>query len=446
MGQLLSIADTAVNKGLKLGADEIEILLLRGESTEVALENNDIHIGRTDVRSGTGIRVFKKKGLGFASTNSVNEKDIVNAIERALQLAGHAPSEPWNELPDKAPLKDVDGLYDPESESFETEDALQMATEMLNTAKDFDERITVDKGTFSAHRGEEAIANSRGVQAEEKTSSFLWFIMGMAIEGEEVSNLDYSIRFTHNVRKIDVGKVAEEFAERVTSSLGAKSVGSFEGPVILGPDAGKLLLGTVLTHAINSDNVQKGMSQFGEKIGEEVCSTNLSVMDDGLLEDGLATSSFDREGLPHQRIGLIENGILKSYIYNTKTASKDSVRSTGNASGDERQSPGVGTTNVVIEDGKKRFEDIVGETEHGLIVRRLSGYPDPLSGDFSAVVKGGFLVKNGDMVQPVTDTMISGNVFDLLRRIDAVSKERERVMSFTLPSIKVEGVSVTGKG
>jgi PmbA protein len=446
MGDLLSIADTGVKKGLDLGADEIEVLLLRGESTEVALENNDIHIGRTDVRSGTGIRVFRNKGLGFASSNSVEEKDIFEAIKRALQLAGHAPPEPWNQLPDKAPLKAVGGLYDPESEGFGTDNALQLASEMLNIAKDFDRRITIDTGTFSAQRSEEAIANSRGVQAEEKTSSFLWFIMGMAIDGDEVSNLDYSIRFTHSVGKIDVEEVAMEFAQRVTSSLGAKSVESYEGSVILSPDAGKLLLGTVLAHAVSSDNVQKGMSQFGGKMGEEVSSPDLSVTDDGLLKDGLATSSFDREGLPHQRIELIENGILRSYIYNSKTAFKDSVKSTGNASGDERQSPGVGTTNVIMEGGKTRFEDIVGETEHGLIVRRLSGYPDPLSGDFSAVVKGGFMVKNGEIVQPVTDTMISGNVFDLLRRIDAVSKDRERVMNFTLPSIKVEGVSVTGKG
>ncbi|MEE9115853.1 MAG: TldD/PmbA family protein, partial [Thermoplasmata archaeon] len=412
-GNLLSIADNAVKKGLGLGADEVEVFLLRGESTEVALENNDIHIGRTDVRSGTGIRVFKKKGLGFASTNSVEEKDVTNAIERALQLAGHAPPEPWNELPDRTPLTHVSGLYDPDSEGFDTEDALQMAAEMLNTAKGSDERITVDSGIFSAQRGEEAIANSRGMEAEERSSSFMYYIAGMAIDGIEVSNVDYSLRFTHNVGKIDVGKVAREFAQRVTSSLGAKSVESFSGSVILGPDAAKLLLGTVLMHAVNSDNVQKGMSQFGKKIGEEVCSTNLSVMDDGLLEDGLATSSFDREGLPHQRIGLIENGKLKSYIYNTKTAFKDSVKSTGNASGDEKESPGVGATNVVIDGGEQSFEDIVGETKHGLIVRRLSGYPDPLSGDFSAVVKGGFLVKNGDIVQPVTDTMISGNVFDL---------------------------------
>jgi PmbA protein len=445
MGELISIADTAVKKGLDLGADEIEVLLLRGESTEVALENNDIHIGRTDVRSGTGIRVFRNRGLGFASINSIEEKEIFDAIERALQLAGHAPPEPWNELPDKAPLKTVSGLYDPESESFGTGNALEMASEMLNTAKDFDKRITIDSGTFSANRGEEAIANSRGVQAEERTSSFLWFIMGMAIDGDEVSNLDYSIRFTHSVGRIDVEKVAMEFAQRVTSSLGAKSVESHEGSVILSPDAGKLLLGTVLTHAVSSDNVQKGMSQFAEKMGVEVSSKDLSVTDDGLLKDGLATSSFDREGIPHQRIKLVENGVLKSYIYNTKTAFKDSVKSTGNASGDERQPPEVGTTNVIIDGGRKSLEDIVAETEHGLIVRRLSGYPDPLSGDFSAVVKGGFLVKNGEMVQPVTDTMITGNVFDVLGRIEAVSKDTERVMNFTIPSIKVKGVNITGK-
>ena len=91
------------------------------------------------------------------------------------------------------------------------------------------------------------------------------------------------------------------------------------------------------------------------------------------------------------------------------------------------------------------MEDIIGETEHGVIIRRLSGYPDPLSGDFSAVVKGGFLVEKGEIVQPVTDTMISGNVFDLIGKIEALSEEREKVLNFIIPNVKIGGVSITGK-
>ncbi|MFQ5884909.1 MAG: PmbA/TldA family metallopeptidase, partial [Thermoplasmata archaeon] len=241
MSDLLSFADFGIKRGLELGADEVEIFLLRGENTEVTLENNDVHLGSTDIASGLGVRVFKNKGMGFASTNSISEREITKAIESALRLAGHAPPEPWNELPDEAPLKELKGLYDRKSEGFETEDALKMATELLNTAKDFDERITVESGVFTAVRGEEAIVNSRGVEAKEKTSNFMYYLFGMAIDGQEVSNLDFSIDFTHQVGKIDVLKAAERFAERVVSSLGAKSVESFEGPTILGPDVGKAL-------------------------------------------------------------------------------------------------------------------------------------------------------------------------------------------------------------
>ncbi len=445
MSELISLAESAVKKALNSGADEAEVCVLSSENTEVALENNDVHIGMTDITSGTGIRVFIRKRLGFASTNSVEENDITIAIERAIQLARHAPPEPWNELPNKVKLDVVEGLYDPESEGFDTEDALGMATDMLSGAKDADDRITVDSGIFSAQRGEMAIANSRGIEAEEKSSLFVYYIAGMAIDGDEVSNMDYSFRVTHSVDKIEVLKAANEFAERVISSLGAKSVDSFEGPVILGPDAGKSLLGLVLSHAVNSDNVQKGMSKFAGRLWEEVSSSDLTVTDDGLLDDGFATSSFDREGLPHGQVKLIENGELKSFIYNTKTAFKDTTLSTGNASGDERQSPGVGVTNVVFGCGSQSFDEIVSETERGLIVRRLSGHPDPLSGDFSSVVKGGFLIEKGEIVQPVTDTMISGNVFDLLGNIEAISLERERVMNFIMPQIKVGGVMVTGK-
>lgn len=444
MGELLSIADSGVKKGLELGADEIEIFLLRSEQTEALLENNEIHIGRTDVKSGTGIRVFKEKRLGFASINSIDERDIEKGIERALRLATHAPPEPWNELPDKEPLRAVRGLYDSEIENHGIEDTLKMAEKMLREARERDRRVTVDSGIFSAGKGEVAVVNSRGIEAEEKTSTFLYYLSGMAVDGKEVSNLDYSIDFTHKTGKIDVSKVANEFAGRVISSLGARSVKSFRGPAILGPDAGRLLLGTVLGNAIDSDNVQKQMSRFAGKLEKKVAGDCLTITDDGLEKDGLSTSSFDREGLPHKQTKVIEKGRLRSFLYNTRTAKKEGTVSTGNASGGERHPPGVGVTNFVMDGGGTDFEKIVSETKQGIIVRRLSGFPDSMSGDFSAVVKGGFLVEKGEIVHPVTDTIISGNVFDILKDADVVSKERERILNYTLPYIKTDRVSVTG--
>ncbi|UCD92097.1 MAG: TldD/PmbA family protein [Methanobacteriota archaeon] len=445
MSDLLSFADFGIKRALELGADEAEIFLLKGDNTEVTLENNDIHLGSAEVVSGLGLRVFKNNGLGFASTNSIDEEEVEKAIERALRLAGHAPSEPWNELPDSAPLKRLEGLYDPESEGFQTEDALRLAAELLNVARDFDERVTIESGVFTATKGEEAIVNSRGVEAEEKTSNFLYYLFGMAIDGQEVSNLDFAIDFTHQVGKVDINKVAESFAERVISSLGAKSVESFEGPAILGPDVGRALLGSVVSQAVNSDNVQKGMSKFADRIEKEVVSADLTIKDDGLLADGFSTSAFDREGLPHRPNTLIEKGKLKSFIHNTKTANKGDSHSTGNASGDYRRPPTVGTTNFIMKGGESSFEEMVSETKHGIVVRSLSGFPETVSGDFSAVVKGGFLIENGEIIQPVTDTLISGNVFEIMKEIESVSEERETILSFTLPHIKISRLSVTGK-
>lgn len=445
MSDLLSYADFGIKKGLELGADEAEVFLFRGENTEVSLGNNDIYDGSTHVTSGLGLRVFRNKGMGFASTNNINEKEIAKTVESALQLARHAPPEPWNELPDKAPLKGLQGLYDPKAEGFQTEEALESAIQLLNIAREHDERVTVKSGTFAATRGEEAIANSRGIEAEEKSSNFMYYLVGMAIDGSEVSNMDFSIDFTHHVGNIDVSKVAEDFAERVISSLGAKPTESFEGPAILGPDVGRALLGGVISHAVNSDNVQKGMSRFGDQMGEEVASDCLSLMDDGLLKDGFSTSSFDREGLPHGSLTLIERGELKSFLFNTKTARKGKEKSTGNASGDHRNPPSVGTTNFVVEKGESRYEDMVSSIKHGIIVRRISAFPDVVSGDFSAVVKGGFLIEKGEIVRPVTDTMISGNVFEIMKNIEDVSIERETVLSYTFPHTKIGEVTVTGK-
>jgi PmbA protein len=267
--------------------------------------------------------------------------------------------------------------------------------------------------------------------------------MGMAIDGGDVSSFDFQLGGTHFVNEIDVHATATEFAETVINSLGPRRIDSFKGEMLLTPAAIKEMIEEVISHSINSDAVQKKSSHFAGKIGRKVASDLLSVEDDATNVEGLGASSFDREGVPHRRNDVIERGVLKKFLYNIYTAKKDSVRSTGNASGSTSSPPSVSTTNFVVRPGRSSLDTLVSEIKNGIIISRFSGNVNPVNGDFSGVVKGGRLVKNGTVQHAVKEVMVAGNVFEALRRLNGVSKERKVIYDSILPYMRFDGISFT---
>jgi PmbA protein len=131
-------------------------------------------------------------------------------------------------------------------------------------------------------------------------------------------------------------------------------------------------------------------------------------------------------------------------MYNTYTGRKEGRESSAHASGNTRSPPSIHPTNFMVEPGTEGFEDIVKDIRKGILVTRFSGFPSMVSGDFSGVVKGGWLIENGELVKPVIETMIAGNMFELLNNVSALSRERKKVMNFILPYVRINDVSITG--
>jgi PmbA protein len=434
----------AVNEALKLGADEAEAYASAEREAEVFLENNDLKQVKSNNIASIGIRVFVNKSLGFASVNSLEKERVLDAASRAVKIASVSPRDKYNGLPRKNNVTMLRGVYDKNAESFEAADAAKFAGEMLKFAKSYDPRVTVDSGTFSSSIFTHALCSSNKIELEEKISIFSWNIMGMAVDGPDVSNFDFQFDGTHRVRDIDVVKTAEEFAEAVTNSLNSRRIDSLKGSMLLSPNAAYELISSVIMYSINSNSVQKKTSRFRNMIGKKVAYEKFSVIDDATFTDGLGAESFDREGVAHKGNVIIDRGVLKRYIYNTYTASKDNVKSTGNAVGSTSSPPSVGSTNILVEAGKRSLAQIIRETSNGIMINRFSGNVNPISGDFSGVVKGGHLIKNGSIVCPVREVLVAGNVFEVLKNMCDLSRERKKVFASFIPYISVENVSFTG--
>jgi PmbA protein len=437
------ICSFVLKEAEKRGADYCEAYGASNKESEVFIENNDLKQSKSHKTDGLGIRVFVNGSLGFSSTNILEKEHIRNAVTHAIKLARVSPSDKFNSMPYSRTVKLLNGIYDRKSESFIASDTVKMAVDMLDAAKSYDKRISVDSGNFTSSVMTHALLNSNGIRTKETISAFSWSIMGMAIEGSEVSNFDFQFGGTHNVKDIDVYSTSREFSKSVIDSLGSKKIESFKGEMLLTPSAVTELIQDVLAYSINSQKVQKEASKFEGQLGKSVSSDLLTVIDDATDINGLGASSFDREGVPHQRNIIIEKGILKKFLYNTYTANKGDTKSTGNAGGSPKTPPMVSTTNVIIKAGKTRADNLISEIDKGIIINRFSGNVNPVNGDFSGVVKGGQYIEKGNIEYAVKELMVAGNVFDALNDLTGISKEQKVLSDSILPYMRFNNVSFT---
>src|SRR5215212_794653 len=441
---MLDLLHYAIKQAEIFGASDEEAYAATNNESEVFIENNDLKQAKSQSISSIGIRVVHDGSIGFYSINDLAKSRIRDGAAMAIKIAQASPRDRHNILPNRSRSKSIRGIYDRNSESFQTSDAAKRAAELLKAAKSYDSRVSVDSGNFSAQVATHALANSNGIELKERASVFSWSIMGMAIENTEISSFDYQVGGSHYVKDIDVSSTASEFAETVVKSLGTQKIEeSFKGEMLLTPMAANEMIEEVIAYAINSDALQKKSSQFAGKIGKEVASDLLTVEDDATNIDGLNASSFDREGVSHRRNVVIEKGILKKFLYNTYTASKDGVRSTGNAGGSTSSPPMVSTTNFLIKPMRSSIDTLISEIDKGILISRFSGNVNPVSGDFSGVVKGGRLIMHGTIQHAVKEVMVAGNVFEALRRLNGVSTERKVIYDSILPYMRFDGISFT---
>jgi PmbA protein len=441
---LRDLVSYAVRQAEAQGADDAEAFAATLSESEVFLENNDIKQAKSQQVGSMGLRVIVDGASGFYSVNRLTKDSVRDAALMAIKIAKVSPPDKFNSFPRKSKVSLLRGIYDKASENFGAEAAAGTAADMLDVAKSRDPRISVDSGNFSCARVSHYLANSNGLCLSERLSSFSWSIMGMAIDAGEVSSFDFQSGGTHSVKRIDVRKTVEDFADTVLDSLKPQKIESFRGEMLLTPSAVNELVEEVIAHSINSDAVQKKTSSFAGKIGVSVASDFLNVEDDATNTEGLGAASFDREGAPHRRNVVIQRGVLKKLLYNTYTARKDGVRTTGNAGGSSSSPPLVSTTNFIIRAGTSGVDAMISEMKKGIIVSRFSGNVNPINGDFSGVVKGGKLVEHGNVIHAIREVMVAGNIFSALKNLDGVSKERKVMVSSILPYLRFGNISFTG--
>jgi PmbA protein len=444
---LLARTDACCELAAKGGADAAEAYAQRVETVAIHLEKNDLKLTQVDEGTSLGLRVLRERRQGFSSTNQSDPAALERTVADALTLAKISPPDEHNGLPEARDGVPSPRLVDAALATMSVSEAVERGAEFLRRACQRDPRISIDKAFFSVQRETRAVRTSAGVRAAESDAAATVMLFGMAIDGDDVGGFDYWADTVRDVRQLDAAmdESVERFAKSVLGNLSAERAESYRGPVLFAPAAFLEVFIDPLLAAASAIAVQRGRSALKDKLGERIASPTLCVADDPTDPALHGATGFDREGQPAGRFPIVEAGVLAGFLYNGYAARVDGRESTGHAAGGARNVPGLGPHAVVVAPGADGDAAALRRAfGRGLYLQRFSGSVDPASGDFSGVAKSARWIEDGSSVRSLKETLISGNAFELLGRIVALSSENPRVMGASrAPFAIVDGVSVT---
>jgi PmbA protein len=440
---LLATAEEAVAAALRQGADEAEAYASRTQSASIAFQNNDLKGASTDDETTVGVRVFVKKSLGFATAN--HPGGIAAIAKEAVELARVSPPDRANGLPDPVPLPPWPVAPDEALAGLGLEPLADLAMAFLARARSKDPRISVDSGGLSADRVTRAIASSRGIRAVEEHATASGSLFGMAVDKDVVGSFDAdgdAVRSAAELRPA-LDAAADRFAIKVMSALRSEKGASFRGPVIFSPEVVSEFLLSNLLAVLSAKAVRTGKSPLKDKIGSPVAARAFTLVDDAADPARCGTVGFDREGQPTARKVLVEQGVLRSFLYDSYEARVAGAKASGNARGGAASIPSIGAASPTVPAGPTAFSQLCAEPARAVLVSRFSGSSNPITGEFSGVVKGGFLLEKGNRTA-IREVQISGNLYDALNSISGVSREVRLVDgNVHVPALRIDDVSIT---
>ncbi|HEX3011091.1 MAG TPA: metallopeptidase TldD-related protein, partial [Syntrophomonadaceae bacterium] len=336
--------------------------------------------------------------------------------------------------------------YDEKIVNTGLEEKIEMAREVERAARNFDRRISViERAGYEDSEFASVVISSEGVYAFGKGNYSGIYISLVAEEDNDAQN-GFAVMVKKKIEDLVVTDVGKEAAGRAIRSLKARHIGSASIPCVMEPYVVTRFLG-IVSQLVNADSVQKGKSMLAGKQGQMVASQVFSLADDAACPGGIASFPFDGEGIPAQKTMVIENGILKSYLYDTYTAAKAGVKSTGNGQRDSfRSLPSVGTTNFIVNPGNLAPDKLIGPIEKGFYITEVMGMhtANPISGDFS-VGASGIMIENGQLTFPVRGVTISGNLGAFLQDIEAVGNDLRFYGGKAAPTIRLKSLSIGGE-
>ncbi|MGN1016476.1 MAG: TldD/PmbA family protein [Faecousia sp.] len=430
----------------ELGVTEYELYYQAAESVSCDAFQHEISEFKSSSEGGVCLRCVWGGRMGYASTESLTAAGARALVDRAVDNASVLESDDPVLLAEGGQTY---GVASPSDCAMPETDALVARVLQVQEQLYASDSAVVDgcQTEALAERSKVAICNSRGLDLSYETVLSGLVAVSVVSDGKEMAN-EYAVKLG-NLETIDSEALTKKATSDALRKLGGGPAPTGKYPVFFSPEAMSDLLATFCA-VFSSENVQKGLSRLKDKEGSVIASPMVTLVDDPFYPGSPLQRPFDAEGSPTHRKNVIEGGVLKTLLYNLKTAAVAGKQTTGNASKSGYDAPvAVRPFTMYLVSGTHSREELLSGVEQGVLINSLGGLhagANPITGDFS-LQSAGFLVENGVLTESVKSFTVAGNFYDLLKNITALASDLETpgMGSFGSPTVRVDGLTIAGK-
>jgi len=424
-------------------AEEAEVFSVSSRAISLQFEANELKQVQTKESSSTALRIFRGGRIGFATASGGG--DVEALVDMAVDTSQFGSAADF-QFPSSRDYSEV-RTFAPEVEEIAMERMVEIGNELIARIRGHTPDILCDvqvtRGTSSI-----SLINSQGGEGRYDKSFFGLSLEGILVRDTDmlfVGDSESSCR--HDFMGID--GLADRVIWQLEMAKKKAAVSTKLLPVIFTPIGVASALLSPLVLAFNGKSVLEGASPLKDELGEQVFDKKLSLWDDATIAYGVGSYPFDDEGVSGQRLPLVTNGVVTNFLYDLQTAALAGTQSTGNGQRAGGGFPRPDISSLILSGGNVSFQAMVEDMKEGLIVEQVMGAEQGnlLGGDFGGNVLLGYKVENGEIVGRVKDTMIAGNVYQVLKELLGIGQEARWVGGILqTPPLYCSRVSVTTKG
>ncbi len=430
-----NLAKWAMQHALDSGANQASVTIAESKSSNVDVREEKIDTLKEAIQSSMTIRLYVDNKYSVQRTNRIDKKELSRFIQQGIEATKFLAEDEFRSLPesdlyykgDGSDLKTVDNSYD----QLEPETKVKLAFEAEKEVLNKDERIISITASYSDKMSSKIMVTSNGFEGDTQ-SSYFYIAASVSVDGGDARPSEnwseYSI-FFDQLKKNEIGNKA---LDRALKRIGQEKIKSGKHSMIIENRAVGRIFSPLLS-ALEGYNIQQKNSFLIDKIGQQIASSKLSLTDDPFIVSGRGSILFDSEGLAAKKRVVFDKGILGTYFIDTYYGKKLEMEPT---TGD--------TSNLIFELGDKNLEELVKEMNNGILVTGFNGgNTNGTTGDFSYGIDG-FLVENGELVKPVSEMNISGNMKELWMKLAATGNDPRLDSSWQTPSLLFDNIDFSG--
>ncbi len=431
---------------LKVGITDIEIYENDSNGVEISTFNGVVENNTSFSTNVCAIRGVYNNQIVTVYEENCNDEMIPSIIDRIKDNCSiknqNDPFFIYQGDKEYPVLKEKEVDFD----NYTLEDKINLCTKLTELLKQRSQYVQMTEIGYSENENSKRIINSNGLNLKNNSrTAFLVAEIVCNKDGETKTGYDY-IRID-NIKDINLEVFANDLVDETISTFGAESIPSGSYKVVLDKNVVSSLLGA-FSNVFSAEAVLKNMSFLKDKLNNEVFGKNITIVDDPLSLEAPSQSAFDDEGVASYTKCIVENGVLKTYLHNLKTAAMMNVKSTANGYKLRvGSSVGVSASNLYLKAGDTSLDEMFKKVGDGIYITTVTGLHaglNPVSGSFN-LQSSGYKIENGQKTEPITLIILSGTLQELLNNVSVVGSDFEFKRGVGAPSLLVETMAISGK-